>query len=89
MKTRLLILPILLSIALMVSCKNDSSQFRTISTDVLKDKITGGWAGKHTVNVIVKGEKRPESENTNIYLSGALVFKTAAKKNETFKFSFE
>jgi len=45
--------------------------------------------GKHTVSVVVTGEKRPESENTNVYISGAIIFKTEPKKNETFKFSFE
>ena len=28
------------------SCKNTSDSFRTISPEVLKDKIAGGWAGK-------------------------------------------
>jgi hypothetical protein len=45
--------------------------------------------GNHTVKVIVKGEKRPESEGTNIYITSALIFKTAPKKSDTFKFSFE
>lgn len=45
--------------------------------------------GKHTVKVVVRGEKRPESDGTNVYISGALVFKTEPKKNNTFKLSFE
>ena len=46
MKTNRLFLPVLVLIVLINSCKNDSSQFRTIKPDVLKDKIAGGWAGK-------------------------------------------
>jgi hypothetical protein len=46
-------------------------------------------SGVHTVKLIVKGEKRAESEGTNIYITGAVIFKTAPKKNETYKFSFE
>ena len=30
----------------LVSCKNDTNEFRSISPYVLKDKIAGGWAGK-------------------------------------------
>ena len=28
------------------SCKPSSGEFKTISPEVLKDKIAGGWAGK-------------------------------------------
>ena len=45
--------------------------------------------GKHSVKVVVKGEKRPEGSAANIYLSKAVVFKTADKKNENYKFSFQ
>ena len=45
--------------------------------------------GEHTVRLVVKGEKRPESEGTRVYVTGATVFKTAAKKSDNFKFSFE
>jgi hypothetical protein len=45
--------------------------------------------GNHTVKVIVKGEKRPESAGTAVNISGALIFKTAPKKSDNFKFSFE
>lgn len=45
--------------------------------------------GTHKVRVEVKGEKRPESEGTKINLTDALVFITAPKKNESFRFSFE
>ena len=45
--------------------------------------------GKHTIRVVVKGEKRPESAGTNVYISEAVVFKTADKINEKYKFSFQ
>ena len=45
--------------------------------------------GEHTVRLIVKGEKKKESEGTGIYLTGAVVFKTAPKINEQVSFSFE
>ena len=51
--------------------------------------ITNLPQGKHTLKVVVKGEKRPEATATNLYLCKAVVFKTAAKKNENFKFSFQ
>ena len=45
--------------------------------------------GMHRVKLVVKDEKRPESEGTNVYLTGATIFRTDKKKNETYKFSFE
>ena len=45
--------------------------------------------GDHKVKLVVKGEKRPESEGTRIYITSGTIFKTAPKKNESFKFSFE
>jgi hypothetical protein len=45
--------------------------------------------GPHTVKLVVKGEKRPESSGTGIYLMDAITFKTAPKKNESYKFSFQ
>jgi hypothetical protein len=45
--------------------------------------------GDHTVKVVVKGEKRPESSGTRVYITSATTFKTAPKKNEDFRFSFE
>jgi hypothetical protein len=45
--------------------------------------------GKHEVKLIVKGEKRPEAEAARVYITGARIFKTAPKKNESYKFSFE
>jgi len=45
--------------------------------------------GDHKVRLVVKGEKRPESAGTRVYITSATIFKTAPKKNETYKFSFE
>jgi len=45
--------------------------------------------GVHKVRVVVKGEKRPESSGTNVYITGATIFKTSTKNNENHKFSFE
>jgi ADP-ribosylglycohydrolase len=51
--------------------------------------ITGLQPGEHKVKLTVKGEKRPESEGTRVYITGATIFKTAPKKSDNFKFSFE
>lgn len=45
--------------------------------------------GKHTVKLVVQGEKSPESQGENVYVSGAIVYKTAKKANEEYKFSFQ
>ena len=45
--------------------------------------------GKHTIKAVVKGEKRPESKGTNVYISEVLVFRTSDKISENFKFSFQ
>jgi hypothetical protein len=45
--------------------------------------------GEHIVKLVVKGEKRPESAGARVYITSATIFKTAPKKNESFKFSFE
>ena len=45
--------------------------------------------GQHTVRIVVKGEKRPESEGTLIQVMGATIFKTGSKKNESVRLSFE
>jgi hypothetical protein len=45
--------------------------------------------GTHTVKVVVRGEKRPESAGTRLYISEALIFRTAPKKNADFRFSFQ
>jgi hypothetical protein len=45
--------------------------------------------GEHTVRIVVKGEKRPESEGTRVAITGATIFKTGTKKNENHRFTFE
>jgi hypothetical protein len=45
--------------------------------------------GDHKARLVVKGEKRPESAGTRVYITSAIIFKTAPKKSDTFKFSFE
>jgi len=45
--------------------------------------------GDHKLRIVVKGEKRPESAGTRVYITSATIFKTAPKKNESYKFSFE
>lgn len=45
--------------------------------------------GDHKVRLVVKGEKRPESAGTRVYITSATIFRTAPKKSDTFKFSFE
>ncbi len=45
--------------------------------------------GDHTVRIVVKGEKRPESDGERVYIVSATIFKTEPKKNEIYKFSFE
>jgi hypothetical protein len=45
--------------------------------------------GDHSVRVVVKGEKRPESKGSRVYIISATIFKTGLKKSDGFKFSFE
>ncbi|HUX56932.1 MAG TPA: ADP-ribosylglycohydrolase family protein [Bacteroidales bacterium] len=45
--------------------------------------------GDHKVRVAVKGEKRSESSGSRVYITSAIIFKTAPKKSDTWKFSFE
>ncbi len=45
--------------------------------------------GDHKVRIIVNGEKRPESAGTRVYITSMTIFKTAPKKNEEYRFSFE
>lgn len=51
--------------------------------------VTNLSEGKHTIKLVVKGEKRPESEGTNVYVSAATVFKIANKTNEHYLYSFQ
>jgi len=76
----------------------DGALHRTIDTwflwarqenhDAFLWHILGLEPGEHTVRLVVTGGKRPESEGARLYISGATVFKTGAKNNENFKFSF-
>lgn len=45
--------------------------------------------GDHIVKIVVKSEKRPESEGTRVAITSATIFKTEAKKSDNYKFSFE
>lgn len=45
--------------------------------------------GKHTVKLVVKGEKRPESADCVVGVTDAIVYKTADKISTNFKFSFQ
>lgn len=76
----------------------DGTLHRTIDTyyDFAKQQhtesiwhVTGLKPGDHSVKVVVKGEKRPESAGTRVYITSARIFKTEPKKNVNFKFSFE
>ena len=51
--------------------------------------ITGLPDAKHKVKLLVKGGKNPESLGTNVYISQAVIYKTAPKKSASYKFSFE
>jgi hypothetical protein len=51
--------------------------------------ITGLQEGKHSIKLVVKGEKRPESAGANVYICELLVFKTADKISQKYKFSFQ
>ncbi len=52
-------------------------------------QVNGLAGGTHIVRLVVKGEQRPESLGKNIYLTQAIIFKTAPKKSAISKFSFE
>ncbi len=51
--------------------------------------ITGLTNGRHQVKLVVKGEKKPESLGSKIYITQAIIYKTAPKKSSSVKFSFE
>jgi len=77
----------------------DDKLIRTIDTYFYYNKqehdnitlwhVTGLPDTKHTVKLAVKEEKKPESLGTNIYISQAVIYKTAPKKSASYKFSFE
>jgi hypothetical protein len=51
--------------------------------------VTGLADKKHTVKLVVKGEKRNESLGTRLYITKAVTYKTAPKKSAGYRFSFE
>jgi hypothetical protein len=51
--------------------------------------VTGLADSQHKVKLVLKGEKKPESLGTNIYITNAVIYKTAPKKSTSYKFSFE
>lgn len=51
--------------------------------------LTNLPAGKHTIKVVVRGEKRPESTGAKVFISQILVFKTMDKTSQNYRFSFQ
>ena len=51
--------------------------------------VTGLTDARHKVKLVVKGVKKPESLGAKVYLTRAIVYRTAPKKSNSFKFSFE
>ncbi len=51
--------------------------------------VLGLPEGEHKIKFVVKGEKRSESEGTKVYLTSAVIYKTAKKNNESYKFPFQ
>jgi hypothetical protein len=51
--------------------------------------ITNLQEGRHTIKLVVKGEKRAESEGAKVYVNEAVVFKTGDKISDNYKFSFQ
>jgi hypothetical protein len=45
--------------------------------------------GEHSVKIVVKGEKRPESQGSRVYVREALILKSEPKKSENYKFTFQ
>jgi len=70
-----------------IDCYFNFSKQEHLNMDLFH--MTNLSEGKHTVKLVVKGEKRPESAGSNVYVSEAVVFKTADKINENYKFSFQ
>jgi hypothetical protein len=48
--------------------------------------ISGLEQGSHTLKLVVRGEKRAESEGSNIYLSEAVIFKNGDKESDNYEF---
>ena len=77
----------------------DGKLVRTIDTYFFYNKqehdnitlwhVTGLTDSLHSVKLLVKADKNPESLGTNLYITQAVIYKTAPKKSASFKFSFE
>jgi hypothetical protein len=70
-----------------VDCYFDYANQSHLDMDIYH--ITNLTMGEHVVRIVVKGEKRPEASGANVYLSKAVVFKTANKISDNYKFSFQ
>jgi hypothetical protein len=51
--------------------------------------VTGLANAQHKVKLVVKGQKKSESLGTKIYITNANIYKTAHKRSDAVKFSFE
>ncbi len=51
--------------------------------------ITGLEEGRHTLQLVVKGEKRPGSEGARVYVTEAVVFATGDKTSDIARFTFQ
>ncbi|MDO9254770.1 MAG: ADP-ribosylglycohydrolase family protein [Bacteroidales bacterium] len=77
----------------------DGKLIRTIDTYFYYNKqehdnitiwhVTGLTDSQHKVKLVVKGEKKPESLGTKIYITNAVIYKTAPKKSASYTFTFE
>lgn len=75
----------------------DGKLVRTIDTYYFYNKqehdnitiwhVTGLADGTHKVRLVVKREKKPESQGARIYITNAVIYKTVPKKSVSFKFS--
>jgi phosphatidate phosphatase PAH1 len=45
--------------------------------------------GRHAVKVVVKGDKNPQSQNSTIYITEAIIYQSEPKKSDLYQFSFE
>lgn len=46
-------------------------------------------SGLHHIKIVVKGEQNKLASSSNIYITEAIVYQTAPKKSDVYKFSFE
>jgi hypothetical protein len=77
----------------------DGNFIRTIDTYYFYNKqehenitlwhVTGLNNGRHKVKIVVSGTGKPDTQGTAIYITQAVVYKTAPKKSKSYKYSFE